>query len=373
MNKKQTVLVVDDQPENLAILGELLQPYWRIKIANSGQSAIRAAQTEPRPDLILLDVMMPETDGYQVLERLRENPLTRDIPVIFVTARGDAADEERGLQLGAVDYITKPIKPMIVLARVRTQLENKFAKDWLKDQNAHLESEVSRRMHDNEQIQNATLYALATLAETRDDDTGDHIFRTQSYVKLLADAVRNHPSYQGYFSEKQLSMIVRAAPLHDIGKVGIPDHILRNPGRLNPQEFDIIKTHSQIGGDALAVAMQRVRDADQSVYKSQGTPLEFLEVARLIAQSHHERWDGTGYPDKLQGEAIPMAARIMALADVFDALTSRRVYKEAVSVEAAQATICAERGKHFDPALVDIFLNLREKFAKIAQELAAAD
>jgi putative two-component system response regulator len=373
MNIKQTVLVVDDQPENLAIVGELLQATCRIKIANSGQRALRAAQTEPRPDLILLDVMMPEMDGYEVLERLRENPLTRDIPVIFVTARGDAADEERGLQLGAVDYITKPIKPMIVLARVHTQLENKRAKDWLKDQNAYLESEVLLRMHDNEQIQNATLYALATLAETRDHDTGGHIFRTQAYVRLLVEAMRNHPGYQGYFSEHQLAMIVRAAPLHDIGKVGIPDHVLRNPGHLTPQEFDIIKTHSQIGGDAFALAMQRVRDADQSIYKSQGTPLAFLEIAKLIAQSHHERWDGKGYPDQLQGEAIPMAARIMALADVFDALTSRRVYKEAVSVEAAQAIICAERGKHFDPALVDIFLDIHADFAKIAKEFAAAD
>ncbi len=368
MNKIHTVLVVDDQPENLAILGELLESHYRVKIANSGQRALHAAATAPIPDLILLDVMMPVMDGYQLLARLKENPLTRDIPVIFVTAKDRAEDEERGLELGAADYITKPIKPVVVLARVRIQLENKLAKDWLKDQNAFLESEVARRMHDNELIQNASLHALATLAETRDPDTGGHIFRTQSYVQLLAEAIRQHAHYQGQLSDEHLKMIVRAAPLHDIGKVGIPDHILRKPGPLTAAEFEVIQTHCKIGGDAIALAMQRVKDADRSAYRSQGTPLAFLEVARLIARSHHERWDGYGYPDQLQGELIPLAARIMALADVFDALTSKRVYKEAIPVEEAVAIITAEKGQHFDPELVEVFLRLQREFALIAQK-----
>lgn len=371
MNTTHTLLVVDDQPENLAILGELLEAHYRVKIANSGQRALHAALSEPRPDLILLDVMMPEMDGYQLLARLKENPLTRDIPVIFVTAKDRAEDEERGLELGAADYITKPIKPVVVLARVRIQLENKLAKDWLKDQNAFLESEVARRMHDNELIQNASLHALATLAETRDADTGGHIFRTQSYVELLAEACRQHTHYQGQLSEEQLKMIVRAAPLHDIGKVGIPDHILRKPGPLTSAEFEIIKTHCKIGGDAIALALQRVKDADHSAYRSQGTPLAFMEVARQISQSHHEHWDGSGYPDGLQGEAIPLAARIMAMADVFDALTSKRVYKEAIAVNQAVANITAEKGRHFDPVLVEIFLKLQSEFALIAQKFKA--
>lgn len=371
MNTIHTLLVVDDQPENLAILGELLEAHYRVKIANSGQRALHAALSEPRPDLILLDVMMPEMDGYQLLARLKENPLTRDIPVIFVTAKDRAEDEERGLEMGAADYITKPIKPVVVLARVRIQLENKLAKDWLKDQNAFLESEVARRMHDNELIQNASLHALATLAETRDADTGSHIFRTQSYVELLAEAIRHHAHYQGQLSEEQLKMIVRAAPLHDIGKVGIPDHILRKPGPLTATEFEIIKTHCKIGGDAIALAMQRVKDADHSAYRSQGTPLAFMEVARQIARSHHERWDGSGYPDGLQGEAIPLAARIMAMADVFDAMTSKRVYKEAIPVAQAVANISAEKGRHFDPVLVESFLNLQREFALIAQKITA--
>ncbi|MDD2925236.1 HD domain-containing phosphohydrolase [Rhodoferax sp.] len=372
MNKMHTVLVVDDQPENLAILGELLEADYHVKVANSGQRALRAAVTEPRPDLILLDVMMPEMDGYQTLARLREDPLTRHIPVVFVTAKDQAADEERGLELGAADYITKPIKPIVVLARVHTQLENKRAKDWLKDQNAFLESEIRRRMHDNELIQNASLHALATLAETRDADTGSHIFRTQAYVEQLAQAIRGITGLRDQTTDEQLKMIVRAAPLHDIGKVGIPDQILRKPGLFTKEEFDVMKTHCQIGSDAIALAMQRVKDADRSTFKGQGAPLAFLEVARLIARSHHERWDGAGYPDGLRGEAIPLAARIMALADVFDALTTKRVYKDAFPVSDAVATITAEKGKHFDPALVDVFLERRNEFAKIAYEFSDA-
>jgi len=368
-----TVLVVDDQPENLAILGELLETHYRVRVANSGQRALHAALSEPRPDLILLDVMMPGMDGYQLFARLQENPLTRDIPVIFVTAKDRVEDEERGLELGAADYITKPIKPIVVLARVRIQLENKRAKDWLKDQNVFLESEVARRMHDNELIQNASLHALATLAEARDTETGRHIFRTQKYVELLAGGIRHHAHYQGQLSEEQLKMIVRAAPLHDIGKVGIPDHILRKPARLTPEEFETIKTHCQIGSDAIALAMQRVMDADRSVYRSQGTPLAFLDVARQITRSHHERWDGCGYPDGLRGDAIPLAARIMALADVFDALTIKRVYKDATSVADAVASIAQEKGRHFDPALVDVFLKLQGEFARIQQEFSDGD
>ncbi|TXT41014.1 MAG: putative two-component system response regulator, partial [Comamonadaceae bacterium] len=201
-------------------------------------------------------------------------------------------------------------------------------------------------------------------------DTGGHIFRTQSYVELLTSAMRQHPQYREQLSEEQMKMIVRAAPLHDIGKVGIPDHILRKPGRLSAEEFETMKTHSQIGSDAIALAMQRVKDADRSAYRSLGTPLAFLEVARQIARSHHERWDGSGYPDQLQGEAIPLAARIMALADVFDAMTTRRAYKDPIPATKAVADITSEKGKHFDPTLVEIFLELQEEFARIAHRFA---
>jgi putative two-component system response regulator len=370
MRDAHTILIVDDQPENLAILGELLESDYRVKVANSAKHALRAAESAPIPDLILLDVMMPEEDGYAVLARLRANVATRDIPVIFVTAMAGAADEERGLEAGAADYITKPIKPVVVLARVRTQLENIRARHWLKDQNTFLESEIVRRMHDNELIQNASLQSLAILAETRDSDTGGHIYRTQAYVQVLLFALRKRSAYHGQLSEEQANLIVKAAPLHDIGKVGVPDHILRKPGRFSLEEFAVMKTHSRIGGNAVALAMQRVRDADRSTYPSEGTPLAFLDLARQIAQWHHERWDGAGYPDGLRGEAIPLAARIMALADVFDALTSKRVYKDALSVDASVEVIRSERGKQFDPSLVDVFLDVQNKFADIAHRFA---
>lgn len=372
MKAPPVVLVVDDQPENLAILGELLEPFYRVKVANSGDRALRAAVSLPPPDLILLDVMMPDLDGYDVLARLRDNPLTLHIPVIFVTARDAASEEEKGLELGAADYIAKPIRPRLALARVKAQLENKLARDWLADQNAFLEKEVLRRMHDNELVQDASLHALAILAETRDVETGHHIHRTQAYVEVLARSICERPAYQRLLSDEQLKLIVRAAPLHDIGKIGIPDHILRKPGRLTATEFEVIKTHSQIGGDAFALAIQRVRDADRSIYPVDAYPLAFLDVARQIAMWHHERWDGNGYPDQLKGQAIPISARIMALADVFDALTSRRIYKESMPVSNAIDVILSEKGGHFDPALVDVFSERRMEFAAIARRLADA-
>jgi putative two-component system response regulator len=367
-----TLLIVDDQPENLAVLSDLLEPHYRVRAANSGQRALRAAAMEPRPDLILLDVMMPEMDGYAVLAQLRRDPASRDIPVIFVTARDAALDEEQGLELGAADYIIKPIKPAIVLARVRTQLENKQARDLLRNQNAWLEAEVARRMHDNELIQNVSLQALAMLAETRDSDTGNHIQRTQAYVELLAEALGSHPDYAALLSGGQAKFIVRAAPLHDIGKVGIPDQVLNKPGKLTADEFAVIQTHSRIGGDAIDMAMRRVWAADHSEFAGDNAALAFLAVAGLIARWHHERWDGTGYPDRLAGDAIPLPARIMAVADVFDALTTQRVYKAAIPCAEAVAIIRAGQGRQFDPVLVEVFLDLQPQFAEIAGRLANA-
>jgi putative two-component system response regulator len=362
-----TLLIVDDQPENLAILSDLLEPYYRVRAANTGERALSAANTVPKPDLILLDVVMPGMDGYAVLSELRRNPATRDIPVIFVTARDAALDEEHGLELGAADYIVKPIKPAIVLARVRTQLENKQARDLLRNQNAFLEAEVARRMHDNELIQDVSLHALAMLAETRDTDTGNHLHRTQAYVEVLAGALGGYREFAGQMSSEQQKLIVRAAALHDIGKVGIPDHILHKPGKLLPEEYLVIQMHSRIGGEAIDVAMRRVQASDVSPLAGDNGALSFLVIAGLIARWHHERWDGGGYPDRLSGESIPLPARIMAIADVYDALISRRVYKGAIPHAAAVEIICAERGRQFDPLLVDAFLNLHSNFAVIAE------
>jgi putative two-component system response regulator len=354
---RPTLLVVDDTPENLAVLGEILQPLYRIKAASNGASALRIAANTPETSLILLDVMMPDMDGYAVLGHLRENPATRHIPVIFVTAMDGQDDERHGLELGAVDYITKPIKPAIVLARIRTQLELKAARDVLSDQNAYLEREIARRMQENQMIQDVSMRALASLAETRDNETGNHILRTQGYVEVLARQLARSPKYADLLGEDSIALLTKAAPLHDIGKVGIPDHILLKPGKLTPEEWEIMKTHSRLGSDAIEKAMSNIEDH---------APLAFLHVAMDIAYSHHERWDGSGYPEGIAGSAIPLGGRLMALADVFDALISKRVYKAAMSIPETIQIIVDGRGSHFDPDVVDAFLACQAEFIAIA-------
>ena len=352
------LLIVDDVPENLTVLGELLQGAgYQVQVARDGQSALRLANARPRPDLILLDVMMPGIDGYEVLRRLRAVPDTAVIPVMFLTALGDPRDEEYGLAQGAADYLTKPIQPTVVLARVRTQLQAKRLNDWLQGENSVLEAEVARRMAENEQIQRVTIRALAHLAETRDPETGDHILRTQTYMRLLAEALQDHPRFSAVLDRGTIELLVRSAPLHDIGKVGIPDRILLKPGKLDADEWEIMKTHSRLGAEALE---QAERDIDR--------PLPFLTIAKQITRSHHERWDGSGYPDGLVGDAIPVVARLMALADVFDALVTPRIYKKAYTFEQARELIARERGSHFDPDVVDAFERLYSDFVAVARD-----
>lgn len=359
---RQTILVVDDTPENVIILGELLQPYYRVRVASSGARALQIAALDPKPDLILLDVMMPEMDGYAVLTQLRADPATRNIPVIFVTAMDTLEDEQRGFDLGAVDYITKPLRPAIVLARTRAHLELKQARDWLREQNTFLEAEVARRLSENLLIQEASIRALARLAETRDSETGNHLRRTQEYVRVLAKQLQSRPRFAALLSDHNIDLISRSAPLHDIGKVGIPDHILLKPGKLTPEEWEVMKTHAQLGSEAIG---QAERDAEK--------PVEFFALAKEITRWHHEKWDGSGYPDGLTGEAIPVSARLMALADVFDALICRRVYKPPMPFTQARDIIVAERGRHFDPEIVDAFLAVFAKFEAIAEQYGDSD
>jgi len=350
------ILIVDDMAENLAVLGSLLEGAgYDVCVAIDGAAGLQLALQEPRPDLILLDIMMPGMDGYEVLRRLRSQPETRDLPVIFLTALGDTADEEYGLAQGAVDYLSKPIRPAIVLARVRVQIEAHRQRMFLNDQKAALEAEVERRMRDNELTQLATIRALAHLAETRDPETGNHILRTQGYVNVLARHLQRHPRFAWALDDKTIELLTRSAPLHDIGKVGIPDHVLLKPGKLDPDEWEVMKTHAAIGAEAIA---QAERDIDR--------PLPFLAISKEIARSHHERWDGTGYPDGLRGDEIPISARLMAAADVFDALTTVRVYKKAMSYDVARDLILRGRGSQFDPDVVDAFDACFERFCEIA-------
>ena len=351
-----TVLIIDDAAENLHMISALLQPEYRVLAATSGLRGLRVAASEPRPDLILLDVVMDGLDGYAVLARLRENSQTRDIPVIFLTALHGDGDEERGLVLGAADYIAKPITRAVVLARVRAQIEAKQARDWLKNQNVILEAEVARRMKENDLTQQVTIRALAHLAEVRDPETGNHILRTQGYVQRMATGLQSHPRFASTLTDSYIKLLALSAPLHDIGKVGIPDSILLKPGKLTADEWVIMKTHAQLGSEAIEQAEHDIQ-----------MPLAFLSAAKEIAHWHHEKWDGSGYPDGLVGDAIPIAARLMAVADVFDALISQRVYKAAFTYADAQAIIVEGRGKHFDPDVTDAFLAGFDDFVAIAE------
>ena len=354
-----TILVVDDTPENIDLLSEVLASDYRIKVAPSGERALKIVRSDPRIDLILLDIMMPGMNGYQVCQQLKSDAATRHIPVMFVTAMSEMADEKYGLELGAVDYITKPISPPIVQARVKTHLAMKQVHDFLRDQNQFLEAEIVRRTQEVSALKDVTIHTMASLAETRDSETGNHIRRTSHYVKVLAERLASHPRFADFLTEKTIELLFKTAPLHDIGKVGIPDHILLKPGRFTPAEFEIMKTHTTIGRDAIVAAEREL-----------GLKVDFLKFAKEIAYGHQEKWDGSGYPEGLAGDAIPVSARLMAVADVYDALISRRVYKDAMPHVAAAAIIIEGRGQHFDPDMVDAFIELQQEFQDIAARYA---
>ncbi len=355
---KQSVLIVDDTPENLTLMNGLLKDIYKTKIANNGERALKIAATHPLPDLILLDIMMPGIDGYEVCRQLKADPLTAEIPVIFLTAKTQVEDEQMGFDVGCVDYITKPISPPIVLARVKTHLLMKDVRDFLRDQNTFLENEVTRRTKEVQVVQDVTIMAMASLAETRDNETGNHIRRTQRYVRALAEKLKGHGKYAAYLSDATIEQLYKSAPLHDIGKVGIPDQILLKPGKLTPEEFEIMKTHTTLGRDAI-LAAEKLIDA----------PSSFLEIAREIAYGHQEKWDGSGYPQGLSGEQIPISARLMAVADVYDALISARPYKKPFTHDAAVELITKGANTHFDPDVVAAFVELAEDFRTIAEEL----
>jgi putative two-component system response regulator len=356
------ILVVDDIPDNLMLMTDLLKDLYRVKAANSGEKALRVLQGDTLPDLILLDVMMPGLSGHEVAAQLKRDPRTRDIPIIFLTAMTATEDEILGLELGAVDYIAKPIRPPLLLARVSTQLKIKAAADFLRDQNEYLEQEVQRRTREVTAIQDVTIQAMASLAETRDNETGNHIRRTQHYIKVLAGLMQDHPRFSHFLSDEIIQVLFKSAPLHDIGKIGIPDHILLKPGRFTEEEFEIMKTHTTLGRDAIQQAEDRL-----------GMRVDFLSLAKEIAYSHQEKWDGSGYPQGLAGDDIPISARLMAVADVYDALICRRVYKPGMPHAQAVEIIRQGRGTHFDPDICDAFLANNEQFHAIAERFVDSD
>jgi len=354
---KPKVLIVDDTPENIQILMETLKDEYKIVAAINGQKALQMAPLEPVPDIILLDIMMPGLDGYQVIEKLKADEKTRDIPVIFVTAMVEEEDEQKGLDLGAVDYITKPFRPGLVKSRVRNHLELKRHRD-------NLEELVQERTRELVLTQDATINSMATLAEYRDPETGGHIKRTQNYVKALATKLINNPKYKDFFDDKTIEELFKSAPLHDIGKVGVSDNILLKPGKLTDEEFEEIKKHPVYGRDTIfRVELELGGDVDQS----------FLRFAKEIAYTHQEKWDGSGYPQGLKAEDIPISGRLMAIADVYDALISKRVYKSPFTHSKAVEIIAEGKGQHFDPDMVDAFLEIEEEFRQTALEFADFD
>ena len=357
LSERRSILVIDDTPENLALMQMLLRDRYRVMGALDGERGLRIAGSDHPPDLILLDIMMPVMDGYEVCRRLKADPRTRDIPVVFLTAMSRVEDEEHGFSLGAVDYITKPISPPILLARVQAQLTIKATSDFLRDKNSFLEAEVERRSREIVHIQDATILVLTSLAETRDNETGNHIRRTQHYVKALATRLSTHPAYRDFLTPAHINLLFKSAPLHDIGKVGIPDHILLKPGKLTPEEFEIMKQHAVLG-----------RNAIERAEKMLGIEVDFLRIAKEIAHAHHEKWDGSGYPQGLAGNAIPIAGRLMAVADVYDALICRRVYKAAMPHEQATDVLRKGSGIHFDPQVVAAFFDIEEEIQAIAAQ-----
>ncbi len=350
---RHKVLVVDDQPENVRLLMDALRDDFTVAVSITGARALHLAATRPQPDIVLLDVVMPDMDGYEVCRRLKADPATSGIPIIFLTGLSDEGSERKGFELGAVDFIQKPFSSPLVKARLHSHLELKKHRDRLEDL-------VLERTRELLLTQDAAILGLALLAEYRDTETGDHIRRTQHYVRLMAERLRDHPGFKGYFDKVTMRLLFNSVPLHDIGKVAVPDTILRKPGPLTPDEFAVMKRHTQLGREVISRIEAGMRDDAAS---------SFLRFAGELCQLHHEHWDGTGYYG-LKGEAIPVSGRLMALADVYDALTSTRVYKSAMSHEQALELILNGDGRtapeHFDPRVLQAFLDVQLEVQRIS-------
>lgn len=336
---RQAVLIVDDMPNNISLLNEILADEYSVKAAKSGEKAIEIARSMP-VDIILLDVMMPEMDGFETCRRLKQDPLTSKIPVIFVTGRGEVEDESMGFSCGGVDYITKPVRKTVVLARVKTHLA-------LYGQNLTLDEIVRKRTAELTKTRMEILHRLGRAAEYRDNETGMHVVRMGWYARVIA---REYG-----LSADEIELLFNVAPMHDVGKIGIPDKVLLKPGKLDEDEWEIMRSHCEIGRKIIG-------DHSSSL----------LEAAATLAHTHHEKWDGSGYPLGLTRDNIPLFSRIVALVDVFDALTSRRPYKDAWTVEKAIAEIESCSGLHFDPDVVHAFLRQLPEMVRIKEQFADA-
>lgn len=350
-----SVLVVDDMPENTEVLRAFLQPLGLdVRTTQRGDEAL-AMVAEAPPDAILLDLMMPGIDGVEVCRRLKADPVTRHIPVIIITGNSDRDSNLRALEAGADDFVSKPFDRVLLEARLNSGFNAKRLHDALLRHQQGLEAEVEARTLEVRRTQQITVFALAKLAESRDNETGDHLERMRAYAQLIADDLAGRPGFADTIDADFLESLYQSTPLHDIGKVGIPDAILLKPGKLSPEEFEIMKAHAVVGGDTLKAAdLEAGQDS-------------FLAMGRDIAYFHHEKWDGSGYPHGLAGSDIPLPARIAALADVYDALSSKRPYKDPFSHEKSRAILLEGAGSHFDPDIVEAFLRKEDAFIEIRE------
>jgi len=338
MIEKQTVLVVDGNPDNIHALSDILRPYYKVKVAINGNVAIKIACAEEEIDLILMDIMLPDLDGYAVCKYLKSLPDTSEIPIVFVGVNSETSDEKKGFDLGAVDFISKPFSSPLVLARVSAHLK-------LADQKSHLMSLVQEKTADLEKTRMEIIQSLGRAAEFKDNETGMHVVRMSLYSYYLAKNFTGNNNWS--------ELLRNAAPMHDIGKIGVPDEVLLKPGKLDAGEWATMQKHVKYGVEILGV-----HESD------------LLSLALEVVQYHHEKWDGSGYPNGTSGEDIPLSARIVAIADVFDALTSERPYKKAWTVEKTMALIESEAGKHFDPSLVPKFKACLPKLLEIKAQYA---
>lgn len=355
---KPKILLVDDEAFYLELLVNLLQHDYTISVAKNGAEAIKLLEVDPLPELILMDVIMPVMTGLEACSRIKSKYRTADIPIIFLNIKSDIKDEMVGFNLGAADYITKPISPPLVKARVKTHIQLYNSQKQLQSHNIALEKKL--REHDRHiiQTQEMAIHCMASLADTGSSGIGQHTRRIQHYVKAIAHALKEHDRFTHEISDEFINMLYKSAPLYDLGKLAVPDHILLKPGKLDEEEWEEVKAHTRHAKQALEYAEQQ---AGQS---------QFLNMVREICYSHHERWDGSGYPDSLSGERIPLSARIIAIADCYDALIRPRPYKHAFNHEEAIAIIQAAKNKHFDPDIADIFLQLAPEITTIAKKYA---
>lgn len=344
------ILIVDDMPVNLEFAVGMLKSQYKIAAAKSGMKALMYLENN-HPDLILLDINMPEMDGFETIQKIKSNPKTADIPVIFLTADRNPKMELQGFKLGAVDFISKPFEPEIMLSRVRTQIE-------LSDYRSNLENMVAGKTAVIEKLLDVMSISLAELAESRDNTTGGHLKNSTQYFKILVERMRTKPKYSEILTDEYVKNLYRAAPLHDIGKIGIDDVVLRKESVLDKNEFEHMKQHSFIGAQTFDHIIREITNAGVDI----GSELDFIKIAREMALYHHEKWCGTGgYPVGVAGEAIPLSARILAIADVYDALTSKRTYKEAFSHEDSMKIIREGRGTIFDPDITDVFIECEDE------------